>query len=234
MLLDLSFYILPTTVYCSSCLSIHSLSLSLWTLLFHLWPQSSETHHHAKSLGVMSTGLGIWKNPNNKLCCSMSSFPLLGAYVPLTASHSLPLHTACFLELLSGGRYLVMVAGCWPGLPCSLAQNLCRGHLCQLPKKQDVLRLLAWLHGWAGFLQPWTANLQFCVGTTFWFSGLRGHVGFLNQALKERWMNLALNCGFGLNSVCLGLVSFYIPLCQTKALSVIYCWLLLLFLLPGL
>lgn len=144
----MSVYILPTTVYSSSSLSIHSLSLSLSEHCYSICDHSpSETHHHAKSFGVVSAGLGIWKNPNNKLCCPMSSFPLLGAYVPHTASHSLPLPTVCFLELLSGGRYLVMVVGCWPGLPWSPAQSPCRGQLCQSPKKQDVLRLLAWLHG---------------------------------------------------------------------------------------
>lgn len=108
----------------------------------------------------------------------MSSFPLLGAYVPHTASHSLPLPTACFLELLSGGQYLVIVVGCWPGLHWSPAQSLCHGQLCQLPKKQDVLRLLAWLREghviflneigfklclWLGFFMPGFSRLLYPI-----------------------------------------------------------------------
>lgn len=183
-----------------------SFSFSLWTLLFHLWPQSlgkPQLRHVIWS--CVSVGLGVWRDTNKSGCCCMSSFPLTDAWAPRTASHPLPFPLACFLELLPGRH-----TWCWarpPRKACVIdgSVNCPRSKMCSGSWSGSMAsRLPAVLSSKSSVLR-WCCILSFRAPRAPWLSGLGTEV---------KMNELALSYGFGLDSVCMGLVGFCTPLCQ--------------------
>lgn len=176
--------------------------LSLWKLLFHLWPQS---------LGKPQLCHVIWS-----VCQWAWAFgetQITDAWAPCTASHPLPFPMACFLELLPGrhtwccGWLLARILVRPPHKACVIdgSVSCLRSKMCSGSWSGSMAsRLPAVLSSRSSVLR-WCCILSFRVPRTPWLSGLGTEV---------KMNELALSYGFGLDSVCMGLVGFCTPLCQ--------------------